>query len=157
MTDSQRQIDNERESREMMTQTETNRQDRQTHRICCFVGCFTSQQCASVSQGWICSDNFTCFHIEIHVADQTFYPTQSQITATRPTSPSADPITPGAWQSSRWSADFQVTGTTRPGKIPWQAGFEPLDEDALTTRPTRRWTDRTARGVMARREARTVG
>ena len=37
-----------------------------------FVGCLTSQQYASVSQG--------------------------------PTSPSADPITPGAWQGSHWSA-----------------------------------------------------
>ena len=34
------------------------------------------------------------------VADQTFYLTQSQYTDTTPTSPSADPITPGAWQGS---------------------------------------------------------
>ena len=27
-----------------------------------FVGCLTSQQRASVSQGRICSDNFTCCH-----------------------------------------------------------------------------------------------
>ena len=25
--------------------------------VCLFVGCLTSQQHASVSQGWICSDN----------------------------------------------------------------------------------------------------
>ena len=37
-----------------------------------FVGCFTSQQHASVSQGQICSDNFMCCHTEIEVADQTF-------------------------------------------------------------------------------------
>ena len=30
--------------------------------ICLFVGCLTSQQQASVSQGRICSDNFTCCH-----------------------------------------------------------------------------------------------
>ena len=70
------------------------------------VGCLTSQQHASVSQGLICSDNFTCCHTEIEVADQTFYLTQSQYTDTGPTSPSADPITPGAWQGSHWSANF---------------------------------------------------
>ena len=70
------------------------------------VGCFTAQQQASVSQGRICSDNFTCCHTEIEVADQTFYLTQSQYADTGLTSPSADPITPGAWQGSHWSANF---------------------------------------------------
>ena len=74
--------------------------------VCLFVGCLTSQQQASVSQGRICSDNFTCCHTEIEVADQTFYLTQSQYTDTGPTSPSADPITPGAWQGSHWSVNF---------------------------------------------------
>ena len=83
-----------------------------------FVGCLTSQQQASVSQGQICSDKFTCCHIEIEVADPTFYLTQSQYTDIGPTSPSADPITPGAWQGSHWSANFWVTGTTRPRKNP---------------------------------------
>ena len=69
------------------------------------VGCLTSQQQASVSQGRICSDNFTCCHTEIEVADQTFYLTQSQYTDTGLTSPSADPIMPGAWQGSHWSAN----------------------------------------------------
>ena len=59
------------------------------------VDCLTSQQHASVSQGRICSDNFTCCHTEIEVADHTVYLTQSQYTDTGPTSPSADPITPG--------------------------------------------------------------
>ena len=70
-----------------------------------FVGYLMSQQHASVSQGRICSDNFTCCHTEIELADQTFHLTQSQYTDTRPTSPSADPITPGAWQGSHWSAN----------------------------------------------------
>ena len=61
------------------------------------VGCLTSKQHASVSQGRICSDNCTCCHTEIEVADQTFHLTQSQYTGTGPTSPSADPLTPGAW------------------------------------------------------------
>ena len=61
-----------------------------------FVGCLTPQQHASISQGRICSDNYTCCHTEIAVADQTFHLTQSQYTDTGPTSPSTDPITPGA-------------------------------------------------------------
>ena len=89
-----------------------------------FVGCLTSQQHASVSQGRIRSDNFTCCHTEIEAADQTFYLTQSQYTDTGPTSPSADPITPGAWQGSHRSANVEVTGMTWPRKIPAQAGFE---------------------------------
>ena len=64
--------------------------------VCLFVGCLTSKQQASVSQGRICSDNLTCCHTEIEVADQTFYLTQSQYTDTGPTSPSADPISTGA-------------------------------------------------------------
>ena len=64
--------------------------------VCWLLACLTSQQQASVFQGRICSDNFTCCHTEIEVADQTFYLTQSQYTDTGPTSPTADPITPGA-------------------------------------------------------------
>ena len=71
-----------------------------------FVGCLTSQQHASISQGRISSDSCTCCRTEIEVADQTFYFTQSQYTDTGPTSPSADPITPGAWQGSHWSVNF---------------------------------------------------
>ena len=72
---------------------------------CLFVGCLTSQQHASVSQGRICSDNFACCHTEIEAADQTLFLTQSQYTDTGTTSPSADAITPGAWQGSHWSAN----------------------------------------------------
>ena len=77
----------------------------QSYRVCLLVGCLTSQQQASVSQGRFCSDSFTCCHTEIEVADQTFYLTQSQYTDTGPTSPSTDPITLGAWQGSHWSAN----------------------------------------------------
>ena len=66
-----------------------------------FVGCLTSQQHARVSQGRICSDNCTCCHTEIEVADPTLHLTQSQYTDTEPTRPSTDPISPGAWQGSR--------------------------------------------------------
>ena len=88
-----------------------------------FVGCLTSQQHTSESQGRICSDKFTCCHTVIEVADQTFHLTQSQYTDTGPTSPSADPITPGAWQGSHWSASFEVTGMTRPRKNPVSSGI----------------------------------
>ena len=111
--------------------------------VCLLVGCLTSKQQASVSQGRICSDNFTCCHTETEVADPTFYLTQSQYTDTGPTSPSADPITPGAWQGSHWSADFEVAGMTRPRKKSRRKrdsnpGPSALEADALTTRPTRR-------------------
>ena len=41
--------------------------------VCLLAGCLPSQQHVSVSQGRICSDNFTCCHTEIEVADQTFH------------------------------------------------------------------------------------
>ena len=71
--------------------------------------------------------NFTCCHTEIEVVDQTFYLTQSQYTDTGPTSPNADPITPGAWQGSHWSANFEVTGMTRPRKNPGASGIRTRD------------------------------
>ena len=69
------------------------------------VGCLTSQQQASVSEGRICSDNFTCCHTDVEVADQIFYLAQSQYTDTWPTGSSTDPIIPGACQGSHWSAN----------------------------------------------------
>ena len=89
---------------------------RKRERFCLFVGCLTSQQYASVSQGQIYLDNCMCCHTELEVADQTFHLSQSQYTDTGLTSPSADPITPEAWQGSHWSANFQVTGMTQPQK-----------------------------------------
>ena len=103
--------------------------------VCLFVGCLTSQQHASVSQGRICSDNCTCCHTEKKVADPTFYLTQSQYTDTGPTSPSADPITPGAWQGSHWNANFEVTGMTQPRKNPAASGIQ--TRDLPLTRPSR--------------------
>ena len=72
--------------------------------VCLVVGCLTSQQHASVSQGRVCSDKFMCCHTEIEVASQTFYLTQSLCTDTGPASPSVDPVTPGTWQGRHWSA-----------------------------------------------------
>ena len=74
--------------------------------VCWLLAYLTSQQHGSVSQGQICSDNITSYHTEIEVADPTFHLTLSQCTDTRPTNPSTDPITPGTWQGSHWSANF---------------------------------------------------
>ena len=63
-------------------------------------------------------DNCICCHTEIKVADQTFYLTQSQYIDIMPTSPSTDPTMPGTWQGNPWSANFEVTGMTRPRQIP---------------------------------------
>ena len=100
------------------------------------VACLMSQQQASVSQGWIYSDNFTCCHTQIEVADQTFYLTQSQYTDTGRTSPSADPLTPGAWQGSHWSANFlshwyDSTLQKSRRKRDSNPGSSTLDTDAL--------------------------
>ena len=108
---------------------------------CLFVGCLTSQQHASVSQGRICTDNFTCCHTEIEAADPTFHLTQSQYTDTGPTSPSADPLTPGAWQGSHWYDSAPKKSRRKRDSNP---GPSALEADALTTRPTRRSTAHSA-------------
>ena len=102
--------------------------------VCLLAGCLTSQQHASVSQGRIFQDKFTCCHTEIEFADQTFYLTQSQYTDTGPTNLSADPIMPGAWQGSHWSAIFKVTNMTRPRKNLGASGSRTRDL------PLSRWT-----------------
>ena len=83
-----------------------NRRMGQEKNVCFVCWLLNVQQHASVSQGRICTDNFTCCHTEIEAADQTFHLTQSQYTDTGPNSHSADPITPDAWQGSHWSANF---------------------------------------------------
>ena len=125
------------------------------------VGCLTSQQHASVSQGRICSDTFTRRHTETEVADQTFHLTQSQYTDTGPTSPSTDPIAPGAWQGSHWSANFLShwydSTPEKSGRKPdSNPGPSALEADALTTRPTR-WSPMTdLAGRRARREGKDL-
>ena len=108
----------------------------------CLFACLTSQQHASVSQGRICTDNFTCCHTEIEAADQTFYHTQSQYTDTGPTSPSADPITQVPGRIATGVPIFESLVCLDPEKIPSQTGFEPgifrSRGGRLTTRPTRR-------------------
>ena len=106
--------------------------------VCFLVGCLTSLQHASVSQGRICSDNCTCCHTEIQVADQTFHLTQSQYIDTEPTSPSTDPRTQGAWQGSHWSHSYDSTPEKSRRKRDSNPGSSTLEPDALTTRTTMR-------------------
>ena len=74
-----------------------------------FVGCLTSQQQARMSRGRICSDNFTCCHTEIQVADQTFYLIQSQYTDTdQSLLRSKAPGIVDTWQGRHWSANFEL-------------------------------------------------
>ena len=123
-----------RPPRSLRSHTKSNWQQTENILVLCCLGCLTSQLHASVSQGRICSDNFTCCHTEIEAADQTFHLTQSQYTDTGQTSPRADPTTPDACQGSHWSANFQVTGMTRPRKNPCASGIPTRDL------PLSRWT-----------------
>ena len=70
-------------------------------------------------------------------------PSHSILTADQPDQALTLGITPGAWQDSHWSANFEVTGMTRPQKKSQRKrdsnpGSSALEADALTTRPTRR-------------------
>ena len=73
-----------------------------------FVGCFTSQHTASVSQGRIYSDSSTCCHTEVDIADQIVYFTQSQYTDTGPDSPSVDRTMSYVWQSRHHNVHFKL-------------------------------------------------
>ena len=44
---------------------------------------------------------------------------------------SYDPITPGAWEGSHWSAKFEFTGMTRPRKNPGASGIQTRGPSAL--------------------------
>ena len=72
---------------------------------CCLLVAYSPSNMQVYLRDGCAQYNFTCCHTEIQVADQTFHLTQSQYTDTGPTSPSADPITPGVWQGNHWSAN----------------------------------------------------
>ena len=87
------------------------------------VGCVTSHQHASVSQGRICSHNFTCCHTVVcRTCRSNFPPTQSQYTDIGPTNPTAAHITPGAWQGSHRSAFFKSLVRLDPQNSPRSSG-----------------------------------
>ena len=117
------------------------------------VGCLTSQQHAVVvcwllnitatcSCCWLLNVPATCECVSGTDLLRQFYVLPHWDRSCRPNFPShpvtvywhrADQsqhwpyITPGVWQGSHWSANFEVTGMTRPRKIASQthAGFEP--------------------------------
>ena len=93
----------DREGKRKRSRQKETQRDRETLRETCRDVCWLLKVPATCE---CISDNFTCCHTEIEVADQTFHLTQSQYTDIRPTRPSTDPITPGAWQGSHWSASF---------------------------------------------------
>ena len=81
---------------------------------------------SSVSQGPIYSGKLTCCHTEIEVVDQIFYLTKSEYTDTGPASPSADPISRGAWQGNHRICQFLKHWYDSARKNPTaQAGLEP--------------------------------
>ena len=88
-----------------------------------------SQQHASVSQGWICSDSCKCCHTGVEVTD----PACLLGILNASTSLSADPVMPGAWQGSHWSTKSLVRLSQE--NIHENARIEPrfaaLEEDAL--------------------------
>ena len=83
---------------------------------CCWLVAQSPSKVQCTSQGEICSDNRACYPTVIEASDQNCHLTQPQRTDTGPTSPSADPITLGAWQDSRWSAE----SSWKKKKNPWQ-------------------------------------
>ena len=90
-----------------------------------FVGCLKSQQHASVSQGRICSDKFTCCHTEIETADPTFYLTQSQYTDTGLTSPQRLPHNARRLAGSPLECQFLSHRYDSTRKNPGAGGIEP--------------------------------
>ena len=92
-----------------------------------------------------------CCHTETEAADQTFYITQSQYTDTRPTNPSTDPITSGAWQGSHGVPILKSLIWLDPEKScrkrDLNSGSCTLEADALTTWPTRWWKNGEAPAV----------
>ena len=71
-----------------------------------FVGCLTSQQHDGVNLRDRSAQTIVRAAKLRQKLQQTLYLTESQYTDTRPTSPSADSVTPGAWQGIHCSASF---------------------------------------------------
>ena len=86
----------------------------------------TSQQHASVSQGRICSENFTCCHTEIELADPTSHisPSHSILIPDRPV-PALTLYRQAPGRVLTGVPIFKSLVSLDPEKIPAQAGFEP--------------------------------
>ena len=100
-----------------------------------------SQKHVIISHVHVYSDNCTCCHTEIEVAAQTFYLCQSQYTDTGPTSPSTDPVMPGACRVATGVPILKSLVRLDPEKIATQMRESnpesaALEADVLTTKPT---------------------
>ena len=73
----------------------------------------TACWCISVTNRLTHSGAFS--HPDKETANPTCHLTQSQYTDTGPTSPSRDPVTPGARQGSHWSTNVSDTSMSLPG------------------------------------------
>ena len=115
-------------------------------RVCLFIGWMLNvpATCECISRTDLLRHYYVLPH-KYRRCGSNFLPTQSQYTDTGPTSPSTDPITPGAWQGiatgvpflSHW---YDSTPKKSRRKRDSNPGSSALEADALTTRPTRRWT-----------------
>ena len=111
---------------------------------CMLVGCWTSQQHASVSQGSVCSDSCTCCHTEAVVADQTFYfiSSHSILTPGQPIpaltlqrqAPGRVATLVPIFKSLVW---LDLEKSQRKWEL--NHGSATLKADALTTRPARQY------------------
>ena len=109
--------------------------------VCWLLGCLTSQQHASVSQGRICSDMCTCCHTETGVAKPSMSPSHNILTPGQP----VEALTLWRQSPGRVATGVPILKSLvwlDPGKSrrrresnPGSAAFE---ADALTTRPTKR-------------------
>ena len=78
-------------------------------RMLLFLWYFQQQTDMKISFQGVCSTVtilLSCCYTEIQAADQSLHLTQSQYTDTGSTSPSTNPLTPGAWRGSHWSTNF---------------------------------------------------
>ena len=89
-----------------------------------FVGWLLNVPATCECISWTNLLDCTCCHTEIEVTDQTFHLTQSQYTDTGPTSPSTDPITPGAWQGSHWNDSTPETSRRHRDSNPESSALE---------------------------------
>ena len=117
------------------------------------VGCLTSQQHASCLRDESAQTILRAATLRQKLQNKLCL-AQLQYTDIGPTSPSADPTTPG----SHWSTYFCVTGTSRLGKKKNSRRKQEsnpesvaLEADALTTGPTRR------SGITGTKESREEG
>ena len=92
-------------------------------RVCWLVGCLTSQQHASISQGRICTANFTCCHTEMQI-QLSISPSHSILTPGQPV-PALTLQRQAPGRVASGVPMFKSLVWLDPGKIPEQAGFEP--------------------------------